>query len=347
MALFGAVFLRGEEANSNDSGLKWLAYHQEPDGHWDAKKYSAAKSCDTLATSLALLAFLGAGHSEKVGEYKDNVKRAVAWLKSKQTADGKVSYKPDAASDDPDPTALATLALCEAAAMANVENTRTAAQKAVDYCASVYPIKAGEGNAGRSVDEKASTSTVYWHAIALKSAKVAGLHVDHGAIDAVNSYLDSVEYKVQTDERKYEGASIYWHTRKQQTTEGHSGQRVTAGAMVARQFLGRKGEDLAASAAYLVKTGGAPVWEKDGANVDLCCWWLTTLSLYQQDGQIWRDWFVPMKKALIEHQRHNGDDAGSWDPAGAGTEWGRVGQTALACLALEVYYRYQQLTPEK
>lgn len=32
---------------------------------------------------------------------------------------------------------------------------------------------------------------------------------------------------------------------------------------------------------------------------------------------------------------------GSWDPVGDySTEWGRVGQTALSCLCLEVYYRY-------
>ena len=39
-----------------------------------------------------------------------------------------------------------------------------------------------------------------------------------------------------------------------------------------------------------------------------------------------------------------GDDAGSWNPVGQySAEWGRVGQTALGCLCLEVYYRYQQL----
>lgn len=33
-------------------------------------------------------------------------------------------------------------------------------------------------------------------------------------------------------------------------------------------------------------------------------------------------------------------DAGSWDARGNGSrEWGRVGQTALACLSMEIYVR--------
>ena len=32
--------------------------------------------------------------------------------------------------------------------------------------------------------------------------------------------------------------------------------------------------------------------------------------------------------------------AGSWDPRAENRGWGRVGQTAIGCLMLEVYYRY-------
>jgi hypothetical protein len=60
--------------------LRWLGTHQEADGHFDAQKFGAVEKSDVASTSLALLAFLGAGHTEKVGAYKDNVKRAIAWL---------------------------------------------------------------------------------------------------------------------------------------------------------------------------------------------------------------------------------------------------------------------------
>lgn len=71
-----------------EKGLQWLAYHQEADGHWDARKYESvcdfggvgasqsADDIDIACTGFSLLAFLGAGHTEKVGQYKDNV---TAW----------------------------------------------------------------------------------------------------------------------------------------------------------------------------------------------------------------------------------------------------------------------------
>ena len=83
--------------NAVDKALAWLAYHQEADGHWDTVKYGSGQKTDTAMTGMALLAFAGwAGHSEHVGAYKDNVKRAVAWLKSKQQANGLIYDSTDA-----------------------------------------------------------------------------------------------------------------------------------------------------------------------------------------------------------------------------------------------------------
>ncbi|MBI3828003.1 MAG: hypothetical protein HY291_00705 [Planctomycetes bacterium] len=47
-----------------DRALKWLAAHQEVDGHWDCVKYGG-KQADVAVTGMALLAFLGAGHTER------------------------------------------------------------------------------------------------------------------------------------------------------------------------------------------------------------------------------------------------------------------------------------------
>src|SRR6185295_20147714 len=109
--------------NSVDSALRWLAYHQEVAGNWDTRKFEAAEKSDLAVTSLSLLAFLGAGHSEKIGEYRDNVRRAVAWLIAHQREDGRFedeTISPAILRDFGDPHSLATLALCEAAAMGNI-----------------------------------------------------------------------------------------------------------------------------------------------------------------------------------------------------------------------------------
>src|ERR1043165_3568553 len=97
--------------------LDWLKYHQEADGHWDVKKYEAANKNDVAITSLALLAFLGNGHTERVGEHKDTVQRAVKWLISRQKENGLIADDTDDAAGHRRggyPMAIATLALAEA-----------------------------------------------------------------------------------------------------------------------------------------------------------------------------------------------------------------------------------------
>lgn len=331
-----------------DNALRWLAYHQEADGHWDAKKYSAGEKTDTAVTGLALLAFLGAGHSEKTGTYKDNIKRAVAWLKSKQAPNGLIFDTTDAGGHRGEgyPGAIATLAMAEAAAMANIPDTREKAQLAVNYCTEIH--QAGEGSdklAWRYHPKmEADTSVTGWFVMALKSAKVAGLHVNHAAFDGAIKYLDSVEHKDKAGDPGYAPASIYWYM----VNTAHEPHRLTAIGALCRQFLGWKKEDLQATVEGFVAKGGVPTWGGNGGSVDLYYWYYGTLCVFQQGGEIWKKWNDGMKAALMQNQRKDGDDAGSWDPVGAySTEWGRVGQTALGCLCLEVYYRYQQLTPDK
>jgi hypothetical protein len=55
-----------------------------------------------------------------------------------------------------------------------------------------------------------------------------------------------------------------------------------------------------------------------------------------------------MRRVLIETQTKEGCAAGSWDPNSPKQDpWGRIGgrlmQTSLSCLTLEVYYRYLPL----
>ncbi|RPI73678.1 MAG: hypothetical protein EHM42_16055, partial [Planctomycetaceae bacterium] len=65
-------------------GLAWLAQIQRPDGHWQLHTgYPDAGEIrtDTGATALALLCFLGAGHTHLSGEHSARVARGVDWLK--------------------------------------------------------------------------------------------------------------------------------------------------------------------------------------------------------------------------------------------------------------------------
>ena len=111
--------------------------------------------------------------------------------------------------------------------------------------------------------------------------------------------------------------------------------------------MGWQKQDLQGSVEWAVNKGGVPTWGANGETVDLYYWYYGTLCVFQQGGDVWKRWNEAMKTALVTNQCKQGDDAGSWNPVGAfSSEWGRVGQTALGCLCLEVYYRYLQLQPD-
>jgi hypothetical protein len=64
-------------------GLDWLARHQEADGSWSFQHGPddpGTMVCPTAATGLALLAFLGAGHTHKKGDYKSHVTLGLKYL---------------------------------------------------------------------------------------------------------------------------------------------------------------------------------------------------------------------------------------------------------------------------
>jgi hypothetical protein len=338
----------GSKATENavDKALQWLAYHQEADGHWDTVKYGATKGkVDTAMTSLALLAFLGAGHTEKVGTYKDNVVRGVGWLKGHQEANGLVFDRTDAAGINFGySAAMATMALSEAAGMANIKDTRESAQKSVNYCVDVH--QNGEGSekrgwryAAKSNPEDISNSG--WFVMALKSAKVAGVHVDPAAFEGAIKYIDALEVKNAGPDAGYGPPSRFLYCLPNTTVSKH---RDSAIGVLCRQFLGWKKEDLQASVELYIQDGGTP----SDAKSDLYYWYYGALSTFQQGGDIWKRWNEDMKGALLPTQCKAGDDEGSWTPKGEFCDhWGRVGQTALSALCLEVYYRYMQMQPGK
>ena len=330
--------------SAHGAALEWLAKHQEPDGHWDSRKYGARTQTDTATTGLALLAFLGAGNSEKFGDFKVNVKLGVAWLKSKQADNGRIFDATDDSSrfEEAWGNAIGTFALCEATNMANMPETRIAAQKAVDYCTENFPFKLGLLNNGQrtcAIDPSTDLPTVGWYVMALKSAKNAGLKMPLSTFDALIAFLDSIEHRLDKPQQDgFAPPSEYWFRKDEQTHDRHPAHRMCAIGCLCRQFLGGKKEDLHSSVERFVQMS-PPVWKSGEENVDIYYWFLGNFCVFQQDGDSWTTWHKSLTKALAKNQRKHGDEAGSWDAKGfASDEWGRVGQTALGCMSVEVYY---------
>ena len=339
-----------------DAALAWLARHQEADGHWDTIKHGLTLEAtypgtgaagDQGITGLATLSFLGAGHTEKVGKYKDNVRRAVAWLRSKQQANGCLFDERGFKSWLGYCHAVCGLALAEAAGMSRVPETVQAAQKAVDYSTEIHQCGEGSDRRGWRYAPKSHGDTTVsgWFIMQIKSAKMAGLKVDPRSFEGAAKFLDTTEAK--GDPNDPYGGNRYGYTSPDPT------YRLTAIGVLGRQFLGAEREKLQGGIEWAVKTGGLPKWGPNGAGVDFYFWYYGTLCVFQQGGDLWKQWNEHLKSALVPNQRKGGvkdgskeDVDGSWDPVagrdthGGGHVFGRVYSTAMATLCLEIYYRY-------
>ena len=350
---------------SVEKALEWLARNQDQDGHWDAQKLEATcaekRWVDVGMTSIATLAFLGAGHSERVGKYKDNVARAVHWLVENQVKEGKGkgSWVPIMYANG-----MATLALAEASAMARNSDARQAAQLGVDYIQQAqHEYMAWDYYANPDGNARNDTSVSGWQVMALKSAKVAGLKVDTRALEGAISWLDVGQNlpKDLKDSYDYEGSMmVYQGTRGNISGPSMS---MTAAAAMMRLFLGFKPDHPAvAGPCNLMKhekataTGGITVPCTDpyppacpGKGIDFYYWYYGTFAMFQMGGDHWNIWNKHLKETLLPLQRQDGAAAGSWDPVGGGRipDGGRVFSTALGALCMEVYYRYQRLNSDK
>ncbi len=322
--------------SSVDAALAWLARNQEADGHWDSRKHDVtaknrpAQATDRANTALALLAFLGSGHTPTQGRYRDNVRRAVYWLMRRQRRDGAFyrksgGYKESAGYQH----AICGLALVEVYGMTRDPIVRAAAQRAVNYSTRKHqtPYSGWRYDPRRGAD----LSVTGWFVMQLKSAQMAGLRVDRAALQGASQFVDKV-----SDDR---GRCGYTSNRSVSPT-------MTSVGMLCRQFMGSSSRDpmVRGGAAYLV--AHLPHGGKKADLKTFYYWYYGTLSMFQFGGSEWRKWNAAIKSNLLRAQRTEGEAQGSWDPKGTYDKMaGRVYTTAMGALTLEVYYRYLQMHP--
>ncbi|MFT7616864.1 MAG: hypothetical protein ACI97A_000494 [Planctomycetota bacterium] len=334
-------------------GLEWLSRHQSPNGSWDADGFCCATggcTClqgskggalfDTGVTGLSLLAFLGAGESPKVGEYRRNVARAVRWLMKSQDAEG--CYGESSGSKMAYNQAIATLAMIEAYDMSRIPSLKASAEKGLAFCMSMQnPYKAWRYGVATGQNDVSVTG---WMVMVMKAAKSAKLPFDERRMAWATDYIVEM-----TDEESGRvgyvraGEPTVREAGKTEEFPAEESESMTAVGICSRIFMGEdpsnsKEIKLATENLLLKKM---PVWDQSRGSIDMYYWYYGTLAMYQVGGQAWKKWNVALKDAVIDRQRVDGVASGSWDPRGAwGEAGGRVYSTALMTMCLEVYYRY-------
>ena len=356
-----------------DAALRWLAAHQAADGHWsctgfaswcdgkpvpDAEKAGAGKSMyDVGVTGLSLLAFLGAGYSNRSeGPYGKVVASGLRFLKNEQDAEG--CFGPRTSSHFAYNHAIASLAMVEAYGMTDSVIFKGAAQKAFDFVALCrnpyfawrYGVKPGDND----------TSVTGWMTMVLQSARLVNrtavatgrpppLAIDDEAFDGIRAWLSKMtdpEFgRVGYQQR---GAGPARPTELVDRFPGEKSESMTAIGVLLRVFLG---DDPATD--DVVRKGVAllqrlpPTWNPDDGSVDFYYWHAATLAMHQVGGSAWTAWHEALRAAVVPHQRTDGDVCtvkGSWDPIDPwGSDGGRVYSTALLANTLLAPQRYERL----
>jgi hypothetical protein len=221
---------------------------------------------------------------------------------------------------------IATVALCEAYAMTRDKRVGDAAKRAVEFMCEGVKRAAARGNRQDDRSRADDTSVLGWQVMAMESARRAGIDVPDTTFRSATSFLD----KVST--RRAPGKYAY--------APGDSpSAAMTAEAMFVQQLMGhtRNEPRMQESAGFILQT--PPRW-KDGAATYY--WYYATLALFQHQGDAWKQWNTALVPELLANQRGDAGAAGSWDPQ---DQWSRMGgriyQTAVCTLSLEVYYRYR------
>ncbi len=342
-----------------EAGLDWLAEHQHPDGYWDVDQYHAVNvadkhgaidgegiaSQDVGITALALLAFLGDGHSTRSSEskYRDTVLRGFRWLCAQQDQDSGLIGEAVGHGYVYD-HAIAALALAENCYLSKSPFHKQQAQKAMNFIARARAPYGGWRYDVPS-DGDTDTSITGWMIFALKAGQEAGLKIDREGYAGALQWLDEVSdpntgRAGYTDRGGRSSRTDYNADYAVEETEA-----MTGVALLTRIFLGQTPDETPIMERHAdLMLRSLPEWDKKGHKVDMYYWYYATYAMYQMGGNHWRKWKAAMEPSVLANQRKDGDYLGSWDPVGPwGYQGGRVYSTATMVLTLEVYYRYAGL----
>jgi hypothetical protein len=351
------------------AALRWLHRHQDADGRWDFNGFT--KNCkgekcggegqgdfyDVGVTGLALLAFLGNGHTHRVGAFKETVKRGLQFLKNEQEANGRIGSGRAQVGGESwfYNHAFALYALAEAYAITRDEQIGEMTRKAMRY--SLFAQNPGSGWRYEPRGGKSDTSITSLMVMALKAAEKAGLDVPKQSFKDARKWIDSVtKENGRTGYMEKGDHGSCFDTLEKRKVKRVKNETMTAAAIICRIFTGQdkrapiinKGVDLIMDKP---PTLDKPGWKKRFKEkkqikkyVDFYYWYYGTNAMFQIGGYKWKKWNKTVKKLLLEKQRSGGCADGSWDPDGYWSSFsGRVYSTAINALTLETYYRYERL----
>ena len=357
-----------------EDALRWLMAHQSLDGGWacegwrtwcnqkehpegDHLEGAGRASYDVGVTGLALLAFLGAGYTNRSeGPFGKVVGNGMKYLRNAQDAEG--CFGDRTSSRFMHNHAIAALAMLEVYGMTWSSIYRGPAQRALEFGAAArnlssgwrYGVRSGESDSALTgwmlmAFESAKRN----NAFEVKSGREPSLALDDTVFEGAAAWFehmtDAGSGRVGYTRR---GAGPFRPSEAARRFPARQSEAMTALGMLTRMFLGEAKETSEAIGRGVELCSElVPLWAPDDGSIDFTYWYFGTLALFQVGGEPWRKWEAAMKTAIVDTQRRDGEHCqlkGSWDAIDAWSdEGGRVYATAMMALCLEVWYRYDKV----
>jgi hypothetical protein len=299
---------------SIDRGLAFLALLQEKDGAW---QLSGMKH--PAATSLAIMAYLSAGHVPGEGPYRDNLDKGIRWVLTQQQPNGLFGQP---TWEEMYTHGMCTMMLCEVAAMTDAKTGRAIKpklEKAVKLILQGQRTDTSHrgGWRYRLDSPDADMSVTGWQILALRAARNIGCDVPAERIDMAMSYVQQCH-----DPRS--GGFTYMPGA--QATIACTGTGV-----LALELCGKERHHSHAAlkgGSYLLKN---PL-KFDDQHFFYSAYY-SSQAMFQLGNNYWLVFRPHLHRLVLESQQRNG----SWiNNDGNGTSY----NTAMAILGLTVEYRF-------
>ncbi|HZN40815.1 MAG TPA: prenyltransferase/squalene oxidase repeat-containing protein [Planctomycetota bacterium] len=297
-----------------NAGIGWLVRHQDENGGWSASEFqrhdpktdlctgTGKPDQDLPVTAWATLALLARGNTEREGEHREALLKALRWLETQMQVDGFVGA-PEAGNA----VVAHALSCCVMVAVKSSSNQPPPQQSlerlvALRLPSGTWPAQPGE--------TKGDAMATFWASLACSIGTALG----GGRMD-LEPTLSAMERGDLAMPSPALEATLRIYAQR--------GPKTDARLVELMDSLGKQ----------------VPRWRDgpDATGMDFLDWHSGTFAMIGAGDTAWVKWYQSLREALVVHQRTDGAHAGSWDPVDRnGKQGGRVYATAVNVLSLSL-----------
>lgn len=305
-----------------EKALAFLAATQDrTDGAWRSRSGK-----NPAITSLAVMAFLSAGHVPGEGKYGDVIERGIRRVLKWQHANGLIAGE---GGHEMYHHGISTLMLAEVAGMTDGplgDEIRDRLERAVAIILKAQRTGTGQDKGGWRYQVAhvggSDISVTGWQIMALRAAKNLGCDVPPSAIER------AVDFIYRCQDRNSGG---FRYTPNDAVTIPCTGTSILALELCGKEQ--HNSPPVQRAGAFLLKDGNLPRW---GGSHFFYGVYYGSQATFQLGGNYWATYRPRLRDVLLNNQEANG----SWSGGGYDSSFGPAYCSAMAVLALTVEYRF-------